>query len=155
MNYWQISAEIGNTNLIDIFFDLGVAIVGPGDKGDYFDNKEEYDILGKEGIVIKRFAEEVKVGDVLILKQINSKDGSFTIVAAGKVTSPYRFEPVFNKVGLDELPMQHCRRVKWYIPTNGLVIDKEGLSIGLQKLKDDSPLKIKAQEFMNELKDEN
>ena len=32
MNYWQISAEIGNTNLIDIFFDLGVAIVGPGDK---------------------------------------------------------------------------------------------------------------------------
>ena len=47
MNYWQISAEIGNTNLIDIFFDLGVAIVGTGDKGDYFDNKEEYDILGK------------------------------------------------------------------------------------------------------------
>ena len=41
---------------------------------DYFDNKEEYDILGKEGIVIKRFAEEVKVGDVLILKQINSKE---------------------------------------------------------------------------------
>ncbi len=83
--------------------------------------------------------------DVLILKQINSKDGrSYYCSSWEKITSPYRFEPVFNKVGLDELPMQHCRRVKWYIPTDGLVIDKEGLSIGLQKLKDDSPLKNKS-----------
>ncbi|MGG5461540.1 hypothetical protein [Clostridium sp. B9] len=154
MNYWQISAEIGNTNLVDIFFDLGVAIVGPGDKGNYFDNKEEYELLEKESSLIKKFAEEVKVGDILILKQINSHDGSFTIVGVGKVTSPYRFEPIFDKVGIDRLPMQHCRRVKWYIPTDGLVLDKEGINIGLQKLKEDSPLKIKAQEFIDELKEE-
>lgn len=151
MNYWQISAEIGNTNLTDIFFDIGVALVGPGNKGDYFDNKEEYELLEGESTLIQKFAEEVKVGDILILKERVSSDGEFNIVGVGKVLSPYRFESIFNKVGIDGLPMQHCRRVKWYIPTDGLVIEKEGFESGLQKIKKNSSLMIKAEKIINEL----
>lgn len=40
MNYWQIAAGDGTTDYTDIFLKLNVALIGPGNNGDYFDNKK-------------------------------------------------------------------------------------------------------------------
>lgn len=39
MTYWQIAAGDGTVDLVDIFLKLIVALIGPGNEGDYFDNK--------------------------------------------------------------------------------------------------------------------
>jgi hypothetical protein len=100
---WQISAGPASRSYADIFMKYGVALIGPGDAGSW---KPERDDVEFEGGFVRRFASEVSVGDLLVLRT-----GSATIAAIGLVATNYVYVNAFDDVnGWD---LQHARRVRW------------------------------------------
>lgn len=150
MQYWQIGTGDGQVDMVDIFLKLKLALIGPGQEGDYFDNQQAYINLGIDGQLVKRFAEEVQLGDIFVLKHIiNPQLKTWRIFAVGKVAGPYRYEPIFDKVDQYEWDVQHCRRVLWKIPKHEIVVQYGGAPIRLQKMDQNNPLKMKAVEILN------
>jgi hypothetical protein len=78
-------------------------LIGPGDAGRWRPDRDDEEF---EGGYVRRFASEVAVGDVFLLRS-----GVATIAAVGLVASEYQYENAFDDVnGLD---LQHTRRVRW------------------------------------------
>ena len=150
MTYWQIASGDGQVDLTDIFLKLNVVLIGPGNHGDFFDHKRDYENLS-DGHLVRIFAEEVEIGDILILKRmVNPNAREWKILAIGEVKGAYRYEPIFENVDIDQWQMQHCRRVKWiFIPTTDIVVQGGGAPIRIQRLEDNNPLKIKAVQLLN------
>jgi hypothetical protein len=108
---WQLAAGQASRPYADVFLKYGVGLIGPGDwgpwSGEQFDGKSRwyYDDFATHGF-IKRFAEEIQVGDVVLLRT-----GISTICAVGIVASEYQYLNQFDDVnGWD---LQHARRVRW------------------------------------------
>jgi hypothetical protein len=108
---WQLAAGQASRPYADVFLKYGVGLIGPGDwgpwSGEQFDGKSRwyYDGFATHGF-IKRFAEEIQVGDVVLLRT-----GISTICAVGIVASEYQYLNQFDDVnGWD---LQHARRVRW------------------------------------------
>ena len=81
----------------------GVALIGPGDAGPWRSDRSDEEF---EGGFARRFATELRIGDVLLLRM-----GVSTILAVGLVASDYLYLPQFDDVnGWD---LQHGRRVHW------------------------------------------
>jgi len=100
---WQVSGGPLPRSYDDVFLRHGVALIGPGDIGPY--NPKRADIYED---VVRRFATEIKAGDVLLLRS-----GISTILAIGIVDGDYQYLPQFDDVnGWD---LQHARRVRWFI----------------------------------------
>ena len=100
---WQISAGPANASFAEVFLQHGVALVAPGDAGPWRSDRsdEEFD-----GGLVRRFATEIAIGDVFLLRS-----GLATVVAVGIVASDYFYANAFDDVhGLD---LQHARRVRW------------------------------------------
>jgi hypothetical protein len=111
---WQISGGPANRSYSDIFLKYGVALIGPGDWGPWdakrYPGGESgpwyYDDFSIDGFV-RRFATEVNIGDVFLLRT-----GISTIRAVGIVASEYLYLNQFDDVnGWD---LQHARRVRWF-----------------------------------------
>jgi hypothetical protein len=101
---WQISGGPASRAYAEVFLKHGVALIGPGDTGPWSRVRYEHD-FALQGFV-GRFAEEISVGDVLLLRT-----GAATISAAGIVASEYMYLDQFDDVnGWD---LQHVRRVRW------------------------------------------
>jgi hypothetical protein len=101
---WQISGGPPSRSYADVFLKYGVGLIGPGDAGPW---KPERDDDEFEGGFVRRFASEVQVGDVFLLRTGISK-----ISAVGIVASDYLYLDQFDDVnGWD---LQHGRRVRWY-----------------------------------------
>lgn len=152
MQYWQIGIGDGQVDMVDIFIKLNVALIGPGRSGDYYDNKEKYEDT-HDGHLVQKFAEEVQVGDVLVLKHIiNPQTKLWRIYAVGKVVGPYRYEPIFDSVDENGWDVQHCRRVMWKdVRDQNITVDFGGAPIRLQRLSDENPLKLKAEELLEKM----
>jgi len=100
---WQISGGPLARSYADICLLCGVGLVGPGDAGAW---KPERDDDEFEGGFVRRFASEVSIGDVLLLRT-----GISRICAVGLVASTYHYLHQFDDVnGLD---VQHSRRIRW------------------------------------------
>jgi hypothetical protein len=100
---WQISGGPVSRAYADIFLRYGVALIGPGDAGAWNHDRDDDEF---EGGFVRRFAREVKSGDVLLLRTSLA-----TIVAVGIVAGDYQYENAFDDVnGWD---LQHARRVRW------------------------------------------
>lgn len=100
---WQVSGGPANRDYSDIFLKFGVALIGPGDAGPWRLGREDDEF---EGWFVRRFATELQIGDVLLLRTGISK-----IRAVGIVASEYFYLPQFDDVnGWD---LQHGRRVRW------------------------------------------
>ncbi|GIV02395.1 MAG: hypothetical protein KatS3mg082_3027 [Nitrospiraceae bacterium] len=108
---WQLAGGQASRSYADVFLKYGVALIGPGDWGPW--SKEKYDGKSRwydddfaiDGFV-RRFAEEVQVGDVFLLRT-----GISTICAVGIVASNYLYLTQFDDVSGRDL--QHARRVRW------------------------------------------
>lgn len=149
MQYWQIAPGDGNVDMVDIFFKLKVALIGPGREGDYFDNKSKYDKMENDGPFVRRFAEEVQIGDIFVLKRIiHPQNKIWRVFAVGEVAGPYRYEPIFDKVDCYEWDVQHCRRVLWRIPKKELTVQYGGAPNRLQRLDVDNPLRKEADKVL-------
>jgi hypothetical protein len=100
---WQVSGGPANRDYSDILIKYGVALIGPGDAGRWRPDREDYEF---EGGFVRRFASEVQLGDVFLLRTGISK-----VRAVGIVASEYLYLPQFDDVnGWD---LQHGRRVRW------------------------------------------
>ncbi len=100
---WQVSAGSTDRSYADVFVNNGVALIGPGDSGPWRAERSDEDF---EGGWVRRFADELRTGDVLLLRT-----GRKTIQAVGVVASDYQYLPQFDDVnGWD---LQHARRVCW------------------------------------------
>ena len=100
---WQVSAGPSDRSYADQLVDFGVALIGPGDTGPWRSDRADEEF---EGGFVRRFAAELGVGDVLLLRT-----GLSTLRAVGLVASDYQYLPQFDDVnGWD---LQHARRVRW------------------------------------------
>lgn len=101
---WQISAGPPSRSYVDVFLQYGVGLIGPGDAGPWKPGRDD-DEFG--GSFVRRFASEVQIGDVFLLRT-----GVSTLRAVGIVASDYLYLEQFDDVnGWD---LQHGRRVRWY-----------------------------------------
>ena len=108
---WQLTGTPEGRPNAELFLRHGLALIGPGDPGPWTpqrDDDEFADAVGPSGgSVVRRFASEVKVGDVVLLRT-----GIASIIAVGIVASEYLYLNQFDDVnGWD---LQHGRRVRWY-----------------------------------------
>ena len=100
---WQVSAGSSDRSYADKFLNHAVALIGPGDVGPWCSERSDEDF---EGGFVRRFATELRIGDILLLRT-----GFSTICAVGLVASDYQYLPQFDDVnGWD---LQHGRRVRW------------------------------------------
>ena len=100
---WQISGGPTARSYSNIFLKCGVGLIGPGDAGEW---KSERDDNEFDGGFVRRFASEVRIGDVILLRTGISK-----IAAVGVVASGYLYLNQFDDVnGWD---LQHARRIRW------------------------------------------
>lgn len=101
---WQVSGGPVHASYAEVFLRYGVALIGPGDGGTWAAERYAYD-FSLQGYV-RRFAEEVSEGDILLLRS-----GGATVVAVGIVASDYLYLDAFDDVnGWD---LQHARQVRW------------------------------------------
>ena len=101
---WQISGGPISRSYADVFLQHGVALIGPGDAGPWTSERDDEEF---EAGFVRRFASEVAVGNVFLLRT-----GLATIAAVGIVASEYQYQSAFDDVnGWD---LQHARRVRWY-----------------------------------------
>lgn len=148
MAFWQIASGDGTVDLETIFIKLNVALIGPGDLGDYFDHRAEYLALA-DGYLVRAFCEEVAVEDTFILKRmVNPRTAEWDIKAVGKVIGAYRHEPIFESVDVSRWQMQHCRRVHWTVPAQPIRVTGGGAPVRIQRCADDNELVAKARELL-------
>jgi len=99
---WQVSGGPIQRAYEDVFLRHGVALIGPGDAGPFNPNRPD-----RSEDVVRRFATEMRAGDILLLRS-----GISSIRAIGIVDGNYQYLPQFDDVnGWD---LQHARRVRWY-----------------------------------------
>lgn len=110
MSYWQIANGYDGMDLSEVFLRLGVALLGPGSLGDFYDRQGKYEkeCRAAEYQILHSFCCSVTVGDKIVLRNSHHE-----VLAVGTVKSPYRFEPIFDTVDIRGWDMQHCRRVDW------------------------------------------
>ena len=113
---WQIAGGIPDRDYTGLMMKYGVAILGPGDPGEYTTEPgkrdKKYDFLRDPNksrceVVdrVRRFAQEVREGDLVLLR-LGSEPR-----AVGVFTSAYKWREEFSDIlGWD---LQHTRRVKW------------------------------------------
>jgi len=100
---WQLAGGQATRPYADVFLKYGVGLIGPGDAGAWTAERDDDEF---EGGFVRRFASEVQVGDVFLLRT-----GISRICAVGIVASEYLYLNQFDDVnGWD---LQHARRVRW------------------------------------------
>ena len=120
MTIWQVAAGDGSRDYAEVFLKFGVILVGPGSAGEYFSNKDVYNVDDSWAYrsFIKPLAEELAKGDLVVLKRPSGY--KWEIVAVGEVTSDYCFKDVFSDV--DGWDLQHCRKISWKTPVSRTII---------------------------------
>jgi hypothetical protein len=100
---WQLAGGPASRPYSSVFLQNGVGLIGPGDAGTW---KPERDDDEFEGSFVRRFASEMQVGDVVLLRT-----GIATITAVRIVAGDYMYLNQFDDVnGWD---LQHARRIRW------------------------------------------
>jgi hypothetical protein len=100
---WQLAGGPATRPYADVLLKYGVTLVGPGDAGPWRQDRDDDEF---EGGFVRRFATEIRVGDVFLLRT-----GISTICAVGIVAGDYLYLEQFDDVnGWD---LQHARRVRW------------------------------------------
>lgn len=147
MTVWQIAAGDGNRDYHEVFVRFGLACVGPGDPGDYFEHHDAYDQRSHWSYrpFMRPFCEQLAEGDVLILKRPAGR--RWAVLAVGEVCSDYHYEPRLDDVeGWD---LQHTRAVAWRAARDPVIVD--GLSRGTLSRVGKGELRELAQSLLKEL----
>ena len=108
-NYWQHAAGDGDRNYAAICLKWDVILNGPGYAGKWPDCAQklrEGTCPSRKVTDLSRFAEDIKDGDVVVLRL-----GTSQVLGAGIVVGKYEWLDIFGDV--DGWDLQHVRRVKW------------------------------------------
>lgn len=107
---WQIWSGPGSGLFAEAFLRHGVALLGPAGPGRWNSERSVEDYLDDEengGATIGRFAAEMQVGDIVLMRT-----GPDRVTAIGIVATPYEFLECFDDVNGWDIP--HGRRVRWF-----------------------------------------
>jgi len=100
---WQLAGGSASRAYWNVFLRYGVGLIGPGDAGEWTRERDDDEF---EGGFVRRFASELALEDVVLLRT-----GTATIRAVGVVASDYVYLNQFDDVnGWD---LQHARRIRW------------------------------------------
>lgn len=100
---WQLAGGPASRPYADVFLKFGVGLISPGDAGPWKTERNDDEF---EGGFVRRFASEMQMGDVVLLRT-----GIETIGAVGIVAGDYTYLNQFDDVnGWD---LQHARRIRW------------------------------------------
>lgn len=100
---WQLAGGPSSRSYAGLLLRFGVGLIGPGDAGPWKPERDD-DEFG--GGFVRRFASEVQIGDVLLLRT-----GISRIRGVGIIASEYQYLNQFDDVnGWD---LQHALRVRW------------------------------------------
>jgi hypothetical protein len=106
---WQHCAGDTNRNCADVCLEWGVILNGPGHTGPWSVGQEGLRAAGWSGrklADLRRFAEEMQNGDLVVLRI-----GTSEVRGVGRVVGEYEWSDAFGDVaGWD---LQHFRRVHW------------------------------------------
>ena len=115
-NIWQISGGPASRSYADVFLRHGVGLIGPGDSGTWTPDRSDEDFAdgqGSAGSFVRRFATELKIGDVVLLRT-----GLSRVRAVGLVASDYLYLNQFDDVngwdlqhGTPRSVVRICRRI--------------------------------------------
>lgn len=106
---WQQASGDTDRDYSDLCFKWDVILNGPGYAGPWPDCKkalEEDGISRKKISDLSRFCEEIRDGDIIILRS-----GTSRVLGAGQVVGGYEWHDEFGDV--DGWNIQHLRRVRW------------------------------------------
>ena len=105
---WQQAAGDTNRDYIDLCLKWNVILNGPGSYGRWPDCQQNLhsDISPKKVTDLRRFCEEIKSGDLVVLRI-----GTKTVAAVGEIIGSYEHHEQFNDV--DGWDLGHVRRVRW------------------------------------------
>jgi hypothetical protein len=104
---WQQAAGDGERNYHELCLRFDVILNGPGRAGNWpFGVVGQPDISERKVRDIRRFAEEMKEGDLVVLRE-----GTATVRGVGEVVGTYQWLDAFGDV--DGWELQHVRRVRW------------------------------------------
>ncbi len=99
---WQLGSG-QDRSYADVFLKYGVGLIGDGDAGQWTSERNDKEFKGG---FVRRFASELNLGDIVLLR-----NGVSTICAVGIVVSGYKYLKQFDDVnGWD---LQHARRIRW------------------------------------------
>lgn len=118
MSIWQVGSGSSDRPLSDQFIRYGVALIGPGDSGNYR-------VHGSDDEFVKSFVRDVKPGDRIVLREgrrrikaigivvVKEQPSAFADQAHYPVSDSYVYLPQFDdEEGWD---LQHGHRVCWTI----------------------------------------
>jgi len=106
---WQQAAGDTDRNYSDLCLRWGVILNGPGYAGSWPDCGKllrSDDWSSRKVTDLKRFAEEMKDGDLVVLRI-----GTSTVLGVGQIVGSYEWRDEFGDV--DGWDLQHIRRVRW------------------------------------------
>ena len=107
---WQVAAGDTNRNYADLCLHWDVILNGPGSEGSWPECQEElrkgWGLSSKKLTDLRRFAEEIADGDLVVLRM-----GTTDILGVGIVVGEYVWNEEFGDV--DGWNLEHVRRVKW------------------------------------------
>lgn len=109
---WQMAAGDTDRNFADICLKWGIIVIGPGRQGHMLETKNIDEILKRDGIssrmitMLKKFATEVKVGDVVVLRL-----GKSEIHGVGIVRGEYGWHQTL--IDIDGWDLCHFYNVEW------------------------------------------
>ncbi len=109
MRYWQQAAGDNDRNYVSLCLKWGVILNGPGYAGPWpecISTLEEHGWSSKKVTDLKRFCEDIKDGDIVVLRIGTSK-----VLGVGLVVGDYEWLEIFGDV--DGWELQHARRVNW------------------------------------------
>ena len=93
---WQLAGGPASRPYADVFLRHGVGLIGPGDPGPWSQARSDDDFIDEQGAIgsfVRRFASEMQVGNVVLLRT-----GIASIAAVGIVASDYIYLNQFDDV---------------------------------------------------------
>jgi hypothetical protein len=106
---WQQAAGNTDRNYSDLCFRWDIILNGPGHTGPWpnCEDSMRSEVTASRKITdLRRFAEEMKVGDLVVLRI-----GTATVLGVGQIDGPYEWRDEFGDI--DGWDLQHTRRVRW------------------------------------------
>ena len=100
---WQLADGPSFRPYAVVLLQHGIGLIGPGDAGAWKPERCDDEF---EGGFVRRFASEMQVGYVVLLRT-----GIATITAVGLVSSDYIYLNQFDDV--NGWGLQHARRIRW------------------------------------------
>lgn len=113
---WQVAAGDTNRDYADICLEWDVILNGHGSEGRWPDCRrillEDWGLTSKKVTDIKRFAEDISDGDIVVLRL-----GTTDVLGVGIAVGGYDWNEGFGDV--DGWDLQHIRRVHWVWKPDG------------------------------------